>query len=195
MDLHQLQKMISSYFPSMPDGQQRERDQIIEASLEFKRLKKLILEGDHYRESSMLKELFDLAEKKGFQVSLCDRLSIVHKRSMGLRIRIERTTEQGTLTDRELVLAISLLAPVYFLEVVQVKSQSGFLVDEGQVVESAIPHDFAFIQEYLKSKGFTRINSNIYEMKIPEVAHLEIDHGKFNYFNGLFGNSVGDLMY
>jgi hypothetical protein len=47
MDLHQLQKMISSYFPSMPDGQQRERDQIIEASLEFKRLKKLILEGDH----------------------------------------------------------------------------------------------------------------------------------------------------
>lgn len=195
MDLRQLQKTISSYFPSMPDGQQRERDPIIEASLEFKRLKKLILEGDYYRETFMLKELFDLAEKKGFQVSLCDRLSIVHKRSMGLRIRIERTTEQGTLTDRELVIAISLLAPVYFLEVVQVKSQSGFLVDEGQVVESAIPHDFAFIQEYLKSKGFTRINSNIYEMKIPEVAHLEIDPGEFTYFNGLFGNSVGDLMY
>lgn len=195
MDLHQLQKMISSYFPSMPDGQQRERDQIIEASLEFKRLKKLILEGDHYRESSMLKELFDLAEKKGFQVSLCDRLSIVHKRSMGLRIQIERIADQGILTDKELVLAISLLAPVYFMEIVQSKSQIGFLLEEGEVIESAIPHDFAFIQEYLKSKGFTRINSNIYEMKIPEVAHLEIDHGKFNYFNGLFGNSVGDLMY
>ncbi|WP_134200652.1 hypothetical protein [uncultured Algoriphagus sp.] len=143
----------------------------------------------------MLKELFDLAEKKGFQVSLCDRLSIVHKRSMSLRIQIERIADQGILTDKELVLAISLLAPVYFMEIVQSKSQIGFLLEEGEVIESAIPHDFAFIQEYLKSKGFTRINSNIYEMKIPEVAHLEIDHGKFNYFNGLFGNSVGDLMY
>lgn len=189
-----LLELIRVYFPLI-NGDLGGLDQRIEASLEFITLKKLILEKDHYRETSNLRELFDLAEKKGFQVSLCDRISIVHKRSMGLRIRIERTTEQGTLTDRELVIAISLLAPVYFLEIVQVKSQSGFLVDEGQVVESAIPHDFTFIQEYLKSKGYTRIDSNIYEMKIPEVAHLEIDPGEFTYFNGLFGNSVGDLMY
>jgi hypothetical protein len=195
MDLHQLQKTISSYFLLLPDGQQQELDPIIEASLEFNNLKNLILKEDHSIETSILKELFDLAEKKGFQVSLCDRLSIVHKRSMGLRIQIERIADQGILTDRELVLAISLLAPVHFMEIVQSKSQIGFFLEEGEVIESAIPQEFAFIQEYLNRKGYTRMDSNIYEIKIPDIAHLEIDPGEFTYFNGLFGNSVGDLMY
>ncbi len=195
MDHPLLQKIISSYFPSEIDLHQLERDPRIEASLEFRTLKKLILEGDHSNQTSILKELSVLAESKGNQVTLCDRKSIVHKRSLGFRIRVERNSAKGILTDRELVLALSLLAPVYFFETVQVKSQSGFLVDEGQVVESAIPQEFTFIQDYLKSKGYTRISSIIYEMKIPEITHLDIDTGDFTYFNGLFGNSVADLMY
>jgi hypothetical protein len=170
-------------------------DRIIEASKEFQALRGMITRANHSEQNFIINKMAEMAKNNGFSVTLCDRKSIIYKRSLGLRILIESNSDKGISTSKELVLSLSLLTPIFFLELVERREQEGVILEEGRVLDLEIPDAFGFIQVYLNSQGYARINSINYQKKIPEIAFLEIELGEFTYFNGLFGNTVGDLMF
>ena len=187
--------LLQKYFPSYhsDDGSS---ENAIDQSVEFQNLRKVISESNTSICESIRKELALTAIKKGLAFNECDRTSIVYKRSLGLRFPISKNhKEGGEIEYIELVLAISLLAPVYFLEVVTSKIQEGVVLEEKVSLESVSPETFNFISEIMMKKGYSRMLSSEYGKVISDRISLEIEPGSFTYFNAFFGNSIGDLLY
>lgn len=189
-----LKNLVFIYFPKNL-GDQSYVDSAVEESQEFQSLQRLISGSDHFKERSILSQIGKEAGQKKLSFLLCDRQSLVYKRSLGARFRlfVKIKNEQKIYTD--LILALSLLAPVYFFEVIKTKTQHGVILEESVLHEFVIPTEYDFVPELLKAWGYSLIPKFVLEKPIPEISFFEIEKGKFDYFNAFFGNTIGDLMY
>lgn len=192
--MEKLHSLLQKYFP--PDRSDEGRiDQVVDQSVEFQNLRKAILESDTSICESIRKEIARIATQNGISFNECDRKSIVHKRSLGLRFPTSKNVEYGESEYVDLVLAISLLGPVFFLELVISKIQEGVVLEE-RVSQLSIPLEaYSFISTCLTKNGYSRMISSEYEKVLPDRIFLEIEPRKFTCFNGFFGNSIGDLIY
>lgn len=189
-----LKSLVFKYFPKNLADQSYVITAVKE-SQEFQSLQRLILGSDHFKERSILSQIGIEAGQKKLSFLLCDRQTIVYKRSLGAKFRlfVKIKKEQKIYTD--LILALSLLAPVYFFEVIETKTQQGVILEETVLHDYDIPKEYDFVSELLKAEGYSLIPKFVLEKPIPEISFFEIERGKFDYFNAFFGNTIGDLMY
>lgn len=189
--------LISSVFKYFPKILEEKIDLNleVEGSKEFHSLKQLIYNSNHFKEKSIIFQIGEIAQQKRLSFLVCDRKSAVYKRSLGVRLGLFEESNIGFNYYTDLVLALSLLAPVYFLEVVTTKTQQGIILEERILPEFEIPEKYDFLKELLKSKEYSKIPQSDFEKVIPQVSHLEIEVNKFTIFNAFFANTIGDLMY
>lgn len=189
-----LISLVFKYFPIILE-EKIDLNLEIEGSNEFDSLKQLIYNSNHFKEKSIISQIGEIAQENKLSFLVCDRKSIVYKRSLGVRLGLFEESKEGFNYYTDLVLALSIIAPVYFLEVVITKTQEGIILEERILPEYEIPKKYDFLKELLKSEEYSKIPQGDFDKVIPEVSHLEIEVGKFTIFNAFFANTIGDLMY
>lgn len=164
-----------------------------ERSPEFSVLWGKLYNQDHSKPKSLLKEIKKFLDPSF--VSDCDRISIVDKRSVGLKSLLNRRLTGAYTIDNFLVVSLSLIAPVYFIEILEVNHLEGIIINDPKIIDGDFSKDLLALSEKISTFGFDRIEKDVYKTRIGEVTFPNIPKGEFSYFNVFFANTLSDLLY